>query len=560
MKRRTPSSSSRRHFLSGAAAAGAVSVAEWLGFFRTHGVPGTSKDWGIAKARASEGDEDRFLVYWFVDGGWDSYSMFGPVHTVNHANPNLSIPPGTLYPTPSWSDQIYRVENYGTAPYEHPSVHAGITHGHLAIDGRDLFPEMAVVSSHKGNLFHSGGRWDLHYGTYPHSLTAYRTANERSVMQAFAEAKGTGFLLPNISWHRWLSDSDLVESQYPEGTGYYEKLGPSYAHTIYGRTPRDLKARLAGVGNIASQARRRQIGQYTDALREQFLRGRDGQSVRSFASAIEIHRQLEENVGSFNVETLFDDDVLKETFHIVPGDEITTATAINSQPARSKNSPHTRMQAMMAYELMRAKISCALWIETREVRVFDSHRWRLMTVNTRSNSDQLAMMKEHLWNPLHDFVDMLKATPMPGAPDASMWDRTTIVLCSEMGRSIQGDVTDILNSTDSDADKYTDIMEQDVCQHSVVNSVAFLGAGVRGGTQFGGVGTSTLASIPMMPDGTLDPAYDPVTGVLTGTKNPTSYVAEPGHVYSTALKLAGVDPTGKGLNTKPAMDFVIDDT
>ena len=43
---------SRRRFLQGAGAVSAISMAEWLGFFRKHGVPGTAKDWGIAKARA----------------------------------------------------------------------------------------------------------------------------------------------------------------------------------------------------------------------------------------------------------------------------------------------------------------------------------------------------------------------------------------------------------------------------------------------------------------------------------------------------------------------------
>jgi hypothetical protein len=94
------------------------------------------------------------------------------------------------------------------------------------------------VSSHLGNTFHSGGRWDYHYGKYASytPLTAQRRPTERTVMQAFCEAYGSGFPLSHVSWHRWLSDGELEEANYPEGTGYYEKLGPAFAHTIYGRT------------------------------------------------------------------------------------------------------------------------------------------------------------------------------------------------------------------------------------------------------------------------------------------------------------------------------------
>jgi hypothetical protein len=75
-----------------ALATGAISVADWLGFFRDQGVPGTSSDWGFAKARAQseEPEQDRYLVYWFAEGGWDSYSMLSPVDTPNHSG--LDIP------------------------------------------------------------------------------------------------------------------------------------------------------------------------------------------------------------------------------------------------------------------------------------------------------------------------------------------------------------------------------------------------------------------------------------------------------------------------------------
>ena len=59
-----------------------------------------------------------------------------------------------------------------------------------------------------------------------------------------------------------------------------------------------------------------------------------------------------------------------------------------------------------------------------------------------------------------------------------------------------------------------------------------------------------------MPDGTLDPAYNPTTGVLTGTKAATSAVPNAGHVYSTALALTGINPAGKGKNVEPALAFI----
>ncbi len=39
-------------------------------------------------------------------------------------------------------------------------------------------------------------------------------------------------------------------------------------------------------------------------------------------------------------------------------------------------------------------------------------------------------------------------------------------------------------------------------------------------------------------------------------KEPSSEVTVAGHVYWTALMLSGIDPTGAGLNTKPALNDV----
>mgnify|MGYP000954961118 CR=1 FL=1 len=564
MKNLKGPSASRRRFLHGAAATGAISTMEWLGFFRRHGVPGTPKDWGIAQARAQDAgvndpsDDDRFLIYWFIEGGWMSYSMFSPVDTANHSA--LTIPSGTLYPTPPWSDHRYRVtgqEDSGAFTQTWTGPDGGqIRYGYLAAPGVSLFPDIAVVASHDGNTFHSGGRFDYHYGRYNRSLTAYRQDDERTVLQAFCEAKGASYVLPNISWHRWLSDGELDLAQYPEGTGYYEKLGPPHAHTVYGRTPADLRSRLAGIGDVATAARRSRIRQYTDDLHARFLNGKDGQSVRAFSSALEIHRAITSGALDVDLNTLFADPLLREEFGVQTGDEVPSYQSVNGNPARSKDSPHVRVQSMMAYELMRSRVSCGFWIENRDVRGFDSHFSRSGVMSTDSMPNQYNDIITDLWDPLAVLVNRLKTTEMPGVPGTSMWDRTTIVLCSEMGRTIHGDVGAILTATGTDNEKYMQIMDQDVCQHWHTNSVCFMGGNVNGGRTYGRVGTSTLDAIPIRADGSLDPAYDATTGVLTGTADPTGFVSDAGHVYSTALDLAGVDPAGKGKNTRPAMGFI----
>jgi hypothetical protein len=89
----------------------------------------------------------------------------------------------------------------------------------------------------------------------------------------------------------------------------------------------------------------------------------------------------------------------------------------------------------------------------------------------------------------------------------------------------------VLQSTAAADDKYSQIMDQD--------------------------------GIPVMPDGTVDPAFDPVSGMLESgaTQNPNSLVSDRGHVYPTALYLSGLDPDalrgqGKGKSTSPPMRFI----
>jgi len=428
-----------------------------------------------------------------------------------------------------------------------------------------LANDLAVVSSHHGNEFHSGGRWDYHYGKYNHSLSAKRGDDERTVMQAFCEAYGASTLLPHISWHRWLSDGELSLANYPEGTGYYEKLGPPFAHTIYGKLPEDMRNRLRQIQGLTANARDARIRTFVDDLHRNFVADKNSESVKAFASAVQIHQSLVGGSVTVDPNTMFTDSALRSAFNIQPSDETTSAAEVNGNPARSKECPNTNVQAMMTYELMTKGLSIAFWIESRDVRGFDTHyprRGVFQYSNPRGQTNQLSRMRKDLWSPLVTLVAKLKATQHP-VTGKSYWDHTTIVLASEMGRMMGADASSILQSADSDADKYSQIMDQDVCQHWLVSSVAFLGGTVQGNRQWGRVGSVTQDAIPILPDGTLDPAFDPVTGLQKPGTTPSSsgFVSDCGHAYATALHLSGLDPDalrsqGKGKNTSPPMRFI----
>ena len=223
-----------------------------------------------------------------------------------------------------------------------------------------------------------------------------------------------------------------------------------------------------------------------------FIADHNSESVRAFSSAVSIHRQLTGGTGVVvNPATMFTDPALRAEFGVSAADEQTTATVVNGNPARSKNAPNTNVQALMAYEMMTKGLSIAFWIESRDVRDFDSHRSRSSILSNRGQYDQLAQMRTQLWNPLKALVNRLKTTQY-GAGPTSYWDHTVIVLASEMGRTVQGDVSSILAGADSDQLKYQAIMAQDCCQHWRVNSTVFMGGPVRGGMQFGKVGGSSL--------------------------------------------------------------------
>lgn len=538
----------RRAFLKGATAGGAISVLDWLGWFESFGVPGSRKTLGIGEAAAqAAAGEPRFLIYWFQEGGWDSYSMFGAVDTPNHATLNVSS--GELHPSPEWSDHFYRPTGYPSTT-QWPSKKVGnITTGYLGQDGLSLFPDLAVLSSHDGHPSHSSGRLFYHYGKYNLNGSSQRGTNERSVMQAFCERYGQAYPMAHLSWHRWLSDGELSEPSYPEGTGYYDNAGPAWAHTNYGRTPADLRSRLQGLSGLGVSARNARMRSFVDHLHDRFVADTHGESVRAFASAVQLHRSLTGGSGAVvNPATMFTDPTLRADFNISASDEQTTATVVNGNPARSKNSPNTNVQAMMAYEMITKGLSVGCWIESREVRGFDDHRSRGTVMSRQGQQDQRGDMAANLWSPLKTLVAKLKATPY-GTSGKSYWDYTTIMLASEMGRSMFGDVRGVLSNGNSAASQYSDIMEQDVSQHWAVNSCAFLGGTVAGNRQFGKVGTSTLTGIPIEPStGALDPAFDATTGRLISgrTQSPTSLVPDYGSLFATALHLSGFSVGANG--------------
>ncbi len=138
-------------------------------------------------------------------------------------------------------------------------------------------------------------------------------------------------------------------------------------------------------------------------------------------------------------------------------------------------------------------------------------------------------------------MDLLKNTPhkTTGRP---LWEHTTIVLTSEFGRTIHGDVDAIQSMKIPDVDKQKMIDGQDICEHWKVTSAAFLGGNVKGDAQYGGVGERTLLAIPILPDGSMDPAFDPLTGeeIPGRTKSEKGFIPNHGDVYATALDLCGI--------------------
>lgn len=544
---------SRRDFMKrvGLGFAG-LTCADFLAYFRAFGMPRAGRSAAMAADASDRAADPRYLIYWFLEGGWSGYDMFNPVVTPNNIHHRLE----------DISAERYRVLHFGEENY---GIYrrGNIRYGFLASPGVELFDDMAVISSMSTGTGHSRDRLRCHMGTYSLNARADREDDERSVLQAFAEAYGQPYALPHVSWHWWLSDGELNEAQYTGRKGYYHALGPVHAHTIYAGTPRRLRKllrkRAATTGNLIH----REVQRFIDHADAAILRDENIEAVRSYNSAREIYRQLSQRGRSLDAERmdrLFTDPALREEFGVHADDELLTYRSVNGNKARTKFSPQTNVQAMMAYELLREGLSCAAWIESRDVRRFDSHNsrrnlWR--NGKPVGQKDQSDMMREDLWEPLKAFVARLKSTPCGKSGD-SFFDRTTIVVTSEFGRSIHGDVSRVLKSNASEKERRKQIGGQDISAHWPVTSAAFLGSDVRGNSQFGGVGEVTLRPIPLLPDGQADPAYHPKTGELIEgrRRDPRSAIPDHGSIYATALMLSGIDPRGKGRNERGPLRFV----
>ena len=544
----------RRRFLRGlAATAAGLTCADFLGYFKAYGLPDDSKASRLAQDATEANDDPHFLVYWYLEGGWCGYDMFNPVMTGNNVLNRLENISEERYRVTQWGDEDYGIYKHGNIRY-----------GYLASEGKDLFKDMAVLGSMHTGSGHSRDRLKVHMGDYKFRQTEEREDDERSVMQAFAEVYGQNYVLPNLSWHWWLSDGELNEVQYAGRRGYYHALGPAHAHTLYGGTPAKLKKLLLRMQEEAGDTISRRIESFLDSAHDEFLKDENIDAVKSYNSAREIYQQMAQRGQKLDrnrIEKLFENPALKEEFQISTDDELITYRSVNGNKARSKFSPNTNVQAMMSYELMREAMSCAFFIETRDVRRFDSHlsRKRLWKDDgaPKGMPDQTQMMKDDLWHPIQAFVSRLKNTEYK-ATGTSLYDHTQIVITSEFGRSLHGNVDRIQKKDASDEKKEKEIGDQDICAHWKVTSCAFLGGKVQGDRQFGGAGEKTLMAIPIMADGSLDPNYDPLTGELLPDreKHPESFIPNHGDVYATALHLSDIDPKGRGRNTRPPMKFI----
>lgn len=538
-----------------AAGVGALTCADFLRFFVQNGLPFPNRDSAMAAEAAKAAPDPHYLIYYYMEGGWESYDMFSPVVTPNNVWQRLD----------DVSKERYRVLNFGKPGYG-IYKEGNIRYGYLAEPGKHHFPNMAVLSSMHTGSFHSGERLNVHMGSYNLRLQSDREEDERSVMQAFAEVYGQPYVLPNVSWHYWLSDGELNEVQYSGRKGYYHALGPAHAHTIYAGTPTNLKRFLMRMHETSVDPVNREIQKFLDNTHQYLVSDRNLEVVKSYNSAREIYLNLASKglkLDESMLSQLFTDSDLRQRFEIKPEDELITYSSVNGNKARTKFAPRANVQAMMTYELMKHGLSCGFFIETRDIRKFDSHfsrrgLWEADHRTPKGQPDQTRMMTDDLWKPLNALVELMHKTPAPGANGKSLYDCSTIVLTSEFGRTIHGDADAIQSMKISDEEKQKMIDAQDISQHWKVTSAAFLGGNVRGNSQFGGVGENTIQAIPLLPDGSMDPAYDANTGELkTGMrKDPKSFIPNHGDVYATALYLSGIDPKGRGRNDRPPMKFI----
>ena len=511
---------------------------------------------GAVKDHAKEATEPRFLIYWFIEGAWMSYDMFGPVVPVRNDSKFGDLPRDPN----DWgviSEQVYRTKDLSPEQFRR---HGEIFHGPLAEDGKELFGEMSILSSALTGSGHTRDRFKAHYGVYKVDMKARREPDERTVLQAFCEQTGRPYLLPNLNWHRWLSDGELDIAAYPEGTGIYHALGPSWAHIIYPQTPKYTRDLIQQTLAMRNDERNHAVQRFLEQPRQKILADKNSPELQSFASALDVYKRLIEGAPqNIDTKTLFLDKKLRDEFRVSPADEEIDFEVINATLARSKYTPNINVQAMMMYEMMTRGLSCAGWLECRMVRCFD-HHWSRKKILEGYPFDQREMMRQELWTPLKTFVRKLKETEY-GDSGKSFYDYTTIVLASEFGRTVSGNIGSILEKTDlSEEDKRTQILGQDISAHNPVNSVAFLGPRARGGAQFGWVGQKTMQPIPVHPKtGDLDPRYDRDGNLRPGYNEPSPDFITPnhGHIYSTSLKMAGVNPQAAGKNDPPHLPFLL---
>lgn len=548
----------RRDFLRHSAqTASGLAAADFFGYCLSGGHSALSPALTAAvRDHAEEAAEPRFLIYWFMEGAWMSYDMFGPVVPVRNDSSFGDLPRDPA----DWgaiSEHVYRTKDLSPEDFRR---HGEIFHGPLAEDGQELFGEMAILSSALTGSGHTRDRFKAHYGHYSVDMKAPREPDERTVLQAFCEAKGREYLLPNLNWHRWLSDGELDIAAYPEGTGIYHALGPSWAHIVYPQTPKYTRNLIQQTLAMRNDERNHAVQRFLDQPRRNVLADRNSPELKSFASALDVYRRLIEGTGdAIETKALFQNQALRDEFGVTPEDEEVHFELINQTLPRSKYTPNINVQAMMMYEMLTRGLSCAGWLENRLVRGFD-HHWSRKRILAGYPFDQREMMRRELWTPLKTFVRKLKETEY-GETGSSFYDHTTIVLSSEFGRTVGGDIGGILEKADlSEEEKREQILSQDISAHNPVNSCAFLGPRVRGGTQFGWVGQKTMQPVPIHPQtGELDPRFDRDGNLKAGYSEGSTEFIMPnhGHIYSTALRLAGVGPRSAGRNEAPHLPFIL---
>ena len=265
---------------------------------------------------------------------------------------------------------------------------------------------------------------------------------------------------------------------------------------------------------------------------------------------------------------MFTDPALRSEFNIQPSDETTSAAVGQRQSRRARRRrPNTNVQAMMAYELMTKGLSIGFWIESRDMRGFDTppRPRRVPVQQPGARRTSCRQMRKDLW------ISAADARRRSSRPRQYGDDRQ-VVLGLHHHRPRLGDGADDRRRRGSDppvgrptdADKYSEIMDQDVCQHWQVSSVAFLGGTVQGNRQWGRVGTHDARGHPPHARRHARPGVRPGDGRAEGRDRPRARTASSptaGHVYATALYLSGLDPDalraqGKGKNASPAMRFI----